>query len=215
MKTLGTLKSGLGRWSGAALLAVVVVFPVVTAQAGEEMLKGKLISENVKIDWTKDGELDDRLLGSQESTSETKLENGETVTFTDKGRTFQDANVEWTLVDDVPGHVIGSYEYDGETTLENGEVATFENMGTFEWIKGAGPFQGLMTSTYEDGSTVTTRYEGTTERVGKVRIEEGTYTYVDGTGRFAGVEGEGEFTSTHFNKMSITDWDGSRTFPDQ
>ena len=47
-----------------------------------------------------------------------------------------------------------------------------------------------MTTAFEDGSTTTYRYEGTTKKMPEGRVGTGTYTYVGGTGEFAGIKGE-------------------------
>jgi hypothetical protein len=48
------------------------------------------------------------------------------------------------------------------------------------------------------------------------RVGTGTHTYVGGTGKFAGIKGEGSYRGTHHknNKMTIHTWEEDITLPD-
>ncbi len=133
-----------------------------------------------------------------------------------KGRNvYHSVKAEWTKVGDVDGHVIGFFENGGLGFETGGEVTTAVVKGTFDSIKGTGTHQGYLTKTWSDGSTYTASFEGRSKPDGKLRLSEGTFTYVSGTGRFKGIKGEGTYRSTRYpNKMRVTDFEGKRILPD-
>lgn len=105
--------------------------------------------------------------------------------------------VEVLEVGDVADHIIGIYGTTGlESNYEAGEVASPTNRGTLDYIKGAGTYEAYSIATYEDGSTCTYKVLGTTrpDRKGKGSLFEATLTLIGGTGRFAGIQGEGSYT---------------------
>ena len=103
-------------------------------------------------------------------------------------------------VGDVPEHNIGIYDQTGLASFDTGEVASVTQKGTLDYTKGSGPIQGYCTYTYEDGSTMVIKWQGATraDPGGKGSRFESTWTYVQGTGRFAGIKGEGTFTGRRF-----------------
>jgi hypothetical protein len=103
-------------------------------------------------------------------------------------------------VGDVPDHIIGIYDQTGLASSDTGEVASLKNPGTFDYIKGTGTIQGYTTYTFEDGSTRTSKWQGTTrpDPGGKGSWFEGTWTFIQGTGRFAGIQGDGSFIGRRF-----------------
>jgi len=75
-------------------------------------------------------------------------------------------------------------------------------------------------STWEDGSTTVVKVEGTTTATqgGKISLFKGTYTYVKGTGRYAGIKGGGSYTGKRVTPMaagafSYSDGTGTYTLP--
>jgi hypothetical protein len=94
-------------------------------------------------------------------------------------------------VGDVEGHIIGFYFRKGLAHFETGETGTIRNCGTADYIKGSGPVQFYSIVTFEDGSTIVGKYEGTVERNPKGHgLAKGTGEYTKGTGRFAGIKGK-------------------------
>ncbi len=121
---------------------------------------------------------------------------------------------EWVEVGDVEGHVVGVWESKG-LGFQEGDVTTIKSRGTFDSIKGTGTHQGYLAKTWSDGATYTTSFEGRSKQAGKLRLSEGTWMLLGGTGRFEGVKGEGTYSSTRYpNKMTVTDWKGTRVLPD-
>ncbi len=118
-------------------------------------------------------------------------------TITEKGRdVFHYVKVEVIKVGDVDGHITGIAEAKGlEFDESSGQVANYSNKPMFDYINGSGPFQGYSISTFEDGSTLITKYEGTTTALpGGVSTWKGTVSSMKGTGRFEGIQGTASFT---------------------
>jgi hypothetical protein len=123
-------------------------------------------------------------------------------------------------VGDVPDHIIGIYDQTGLASFDTGEVASLKNPGTLDYIKGTGAIQGYTTYTFEDGSTRTGKWQGTTrpDPGGKGSWFEGTWTFIQGTGRWAGIQGEGTFIGRRFVPFGgaaqiYTDNSGTYTLP--
>ena len=90
----------------------------------------------------------------------------------------------------------------------------------FDYINGNGKHQGYSSTTFEDGSTKFSSFEGITKEVegGKSSLFEGTYTYIRGTGRFEGIEGSGSYTGKRITPLvagadCYSDFAGTRTLP--
>jgi hypothetical protein len=109
-------------------------------------------------------------------------------------------------VEDVEGHVMILYKGEGVELQKGGELVSTLNRGYLDYIKGKGPFQGYTTSTYRDGSTIVSKWQGEatvsewkeegSEKVLVIRSGKGTSIFVGGTGRFKGIEGGGTFSYT-------------------
>ncbi len=119
-------------------------------------------------------------------------------------------------VGDVEGHIVAVYEQEGIVIFSDGEVAEFKNSGTLDYVNWEGVHRGYHTVTFKDGSTHTTRYEGTSKMPPEGRVTTGTHTYVGGTGKFAGIKGEGSYRGIHHknNKMNIHTMEEKITLPD-
>jgi hypothetical protein len=105
----------------------------------------------------------------------------------------QSEDVKVLDVGDVPGHTLALVRFSGLAFLDNGEVAEVRGTETLDRTEGKGTYRGYEVLTFEDGSTVVSRFEGRNmpgENEGQVQFE-GTFRYVHGTGRFAGIEGSG------------------------
>ncbi len=95
------------------------------------------------------------------------------------------ARIEVLPVGDVEGHIVGTFSRQGLSFYDNGEVAVYKNWGTIDFIKGNGPFQGYSLVTFQDGSTYTIKWQGTTE--GSLYKLAGEF--IKGTKRFEGIKG--------------------------
>jgi hypothetical protein len=103
---------------------------------------------------------------------------------------------EMVKVTQAEGVIIGVLDRKGLSIFENGEVATTSCRGTFDTKKG---FQGYTSMIFEDGSTLVLSWKGPTGQPrpagGKFREYTIAVEYVDGTGRFKGVKGNGTYTA--------------------
>jgi hypothetical protein len=117
--------------------------------------------------------------------------------------TSQITKVEFTPVPDVKGHIVGLYERRGVAIFEN-EVAAFTTMGTLDFIKGQGPFQGYSQITFKDGSIFIYNYTGTLTLApgAKLRSYKGKGKFVKGAGRFEGIKGEVSFTGRYITPIT-------------
>ena len=133
---------------------------------------------------------------------------------TDKGRNvLHRIKVEEIEVGDVPGHVVGVIESKGLTFYENGEVATVSIVHTSDNTNGIGTYQGYGLFTFEDGSTHVHKFQSTSTEEG---LFKGTYTYVQGTGRFEGIQGSGSFSGKNFGEPGLyADFTGTYTLPEK
>ena len=106
--------------------------------------------------------------------------------------------VETIKVEDVEGHIVGIFESTGLASLETGEVAVFEVLGgTIDYTKGTGVHSDYFRLTFEDGSTIIIKGEGTTQREpqGKGSVIKSTSMVItQGTGKYAGIQGEASYT---------------------
>jgi hypothetical protein len=100
-------------------------------------------------------------------------------------------------VGDVPGHMVGVSELAGLAFFESGEVATSLTRAMWDYVKLSGPSQGYTLFTFEDGSTIVEKFQGTqtADPGGKTTsLWGGTFSFVQGSGRFAGIQGSGSYT---------------------
>jgi hypothetical protein len=118
------------------------------------------------------------------------------------------AEVTSVEVGDVPGHVVGVVEFKGLTFFTDGEIATHSNPATFDLTNGSGPHQGYVIHYFDDGSTSIERYEGEAKLStdGKRTTVEGTFQCVGGTGRFAGLKGQGTYRGERLGALQTGDY---------
>ena len=74
-----------------------------------------------------------------------------------------------------------------------GEFVSRRSVNFHDRIKGSGPMQGYTITNFQYGS-VYSRFEG--ERDGNTRVSNGTWKTYKGTGKLAGIKGEGTFRVT-------------------
>ncbi len=112
--------------------------------------------------------------------------------------------VETLEVGDVPGHIIGVAENRGLAFFETGEIATVVNKDLVDYIKGSGPHQVYSLYTFEDGSTFVLKRQGmtTADPTGKTSRIEGKGSFIQGTGRFEGVQGEVAYTGKRLTPLA-------------
>ncbi len=103
---------------------------------------------------------------------------------------------EMTKVTQTEGLFIGALDRKGLSLFDNGEVATTSCRGTFDTKKGV---QGYSSIIFEDGSTLVLLWKGPAIQPSpagaKFREYKLAVEYVEGTGRFKGVKGNGTYTA--------------------
>ncbi|MDZ7779797.1 MAG: hypothetical protein U5R14_07670 [Gemmatimonadota bacterium] len=84
----------------------------------------------------------------------------------------------------------------GLAFLDDGQVAELSASETLDHVNGEGTYRGYEILTFEDGSTIVSRFEGedTLSEDGRLAVFEGEFEYIDGSGRFEGIDGEGTHT---------------------
>jgi hypothetical protein len=93
-----------------------------------------------------------------------------------------------TPIGDVEGHNLLVHKRGGFCAFESGEVATYSNnVSTIDLVKGSGSFLTYSTLNFPDGSTITTKGQGTV--TGGSSSGQWTSEIVKGTGRFEGIKG--------------------------
>jgi len=104
--------------------------------------------------------------------------------------TTNHTKVEFVPIPDMKGHIAGIFERRGVAIFEN-EVAALTIRGTFDKQKGIVSFQAYNQISFEDGSTITQKIQGTLSAPPseKLRLYEGKGEYIMGTGRFEGIKG--------------------------
>ena len=105
--------------------------------------------------------------------------------------------VEFIKVGDVEGHIVGINQTTGLASLETGEVAVYSQWGAFDYTKGTGIHRQYGRLTFEDGSTIDLKFEGTTrsDPKGKGSLFKSTSLVItQGSGRYAGIQGHGSYT---------------------
>ena len=117
-------------------------------------------------------------------------------------------------IGDVETHIIGTYQNEGLVIIDGGEVGTSVNNGTLDYTNGLGTYSGYMVIIFKDDSSYTTHYEGAKKMTDKGKVSTGTYKFIKGTGRYAGIKGEGTFQQKQYGKMSIVDWKDSISLPE-
>jgi hypothetical protein len=122
------------------------------------------------------------------------------------------SKVEIMDVGDVEGHVIGVLDSPGLASFDTGEVAVVAHKGYFDYTKGTGIHKGYFRLTFEDGSTIDYKFEGTTrpDPKGEGSLFEGTSEIYQGSGRYTGIHGKG----THTGKRVVALGAGAQVYFD-
>lgn len=121
-----------------------------------------------------------------------------------------------TTIDDVKGHVICTFEQPSVGLNDDGDFFSRSIKGTLDHVKGEGKIQGYLINTYMDGSSMTTEWKGISKfNDKKVRITEGSYRCIAGSGRFASVKCDGTWTaSAQKGGFTLGEYGGTMTLPE-
>lgn len=93
----------------------------------------------------------------------------------------------------LPGRSIGVMEQRGLAFFERDEVAALALWSTYETTETNGTYRGYAQYTFKDASSILALLEGSGAVTG---AQNGRLTFVRGTGRFMGIEGNATFTAT-------------------
>ena len=93
-------------------------------------------------------------------------------------------------VANVENQTVGQGRFFGVATFKDGRIAVKDFVFDFDYNKGAGPFYGYSTYTFDDGSSITARFSGETK---PNQVTHGEYRILSGTGAYAGATGTGSF----------------------
>jgi hypothetical protein len=121
-------------------------------------------------------------------------------------------------VPDVEGHTNNLFEAKAIGFSEKwGAYLIYETL-TLDITKGEGTHQGYNHQTFPDGSTITLKFEGKNMGAGRgitgSSSSEGTWTYIKGTGKFAGIQGRGTYKSHIMDPAQwYSDAEGEYTLP--
>ena len=100
-------------------------------------------------------------------------------------------------VHDKPGHTLTLTELEGEPIEYEvgvaGEFISRRNVTFHDRTKGTGPLQGYSEAHFQNG-TIYSAFEG--HRDGETKISAGAWKTYHGTGKLAGITGEGTFKVT-------------------
>lgn len=108
--------------------------------------------------------------------------------------------VEAAPVFDRDGHVLLLWAMAGLAVFPDGEVAVVRSVGTSDNVPGDPTYRGYVLYRFDDGSTEHARLQGriTGPYGAHGNTQEGSFTLLDGTGRFAGIGGGGTYTGTQY-----------------
>ncbi len=99
-----------------------------------------------------------------------------------------------TPVLDVPSHTVGVAAFRGLAIFPKQQIAVHRYDGWFDIKEGSGKFHGYALWRFDDKSEIRAAYDGRARKLGgKGFAVEATIRDVTGTGRFAGITGDGEF----------------------
>ncbi len=102
-----------------------------------------------------------------------------------------------------PGHQIGTAAFRGLAIFDDGRIAHHTYAGGFDFIDGAGTFQGYASWRFEDGSSLASRYTGTAAaRPGGGITFTGSHSELSGTGSYEGISGRGRFEGRRIDYLA-------------
>jgi len=103
--------------------------------------------------------------------------------------------VETSEVGDAAGHMVVLARGSGVAFFDGGDVAGATLSITADYVNGAGPHDAYVLHTFDDGSTILVRFQGTTtpDPATKTSAIKGKFTFAKGSGRFAGISGGGDY----------------------
>ena len=107
------------------------------------------------------------------------------------------------VVNDRAGHVVGAGSGTGLGFWPHDQVATMDLTYYVDFQNSGGPFVAYEVYTFRDGSTVNVKRVGRTTEDPATHIAtlRGTFIFVSGSGRFAGIAGRGTFVGKRLRAL--------------
>lgn len=102
-------------------------------------------------------------------------------------------------IEGMPEQSIGVLEERGRV-LQNGDVATFTAWLTYEDRAGSVSYKGYVRYRYSDGATIFATFVGDGQAPGS---QQGTISFINGTGRFEGIQGTLAFTAATLSPLTV------------
>jgi hypothetical protein len=99
--------------------------------------------------------------------------------------------VELMHVQDAKDHIMGIYEHKGIALFDDGQAGAFLDRGSFDMYVPTGSHGGYVKISFNDGSTIEFKYQGTEYRKPGIDLPfiKGTGSFINGSGRFANIKG--------------------------
>jgi hypothetical protein len=114
-------------------------------------------------------------------------------------------------VGDVDGHAVGVVRYSGIASFQDGSTAAAYLVAQTDYVKGSGTNATYHNLTFDDGSVLWYKANGTAAADGARTILRGTITVLGGKGRFAGAKGDGGYNGARLAPLAS----GADLFLDQ
>ena len=106
-------------------------------------------------------------------------------------------------------HVVGIAAFRGLAIFDDGRIAGTQYAGHFDFVNGAGAFEGYQLWKFDDGSELRSTYVGEAVPAADGGITfSGEHSNVTGTGQYTGFVGEGTFTGRRVDLLT----DGGDTY---
>ncbi len=106
-------------------------------------------------------------------------------------------------IGDVDGHAATLARFSGLAFFPDGDVATASFASVTDYTNGAGAFTLYPILTFDDGSVLWLKSDGTGTVEGARTHFVGTLAVVGGKGRFEGATGEGTLSGTRYTPLSV------------
>jgi hypothetical protein len=105
-------------------------------------------------------------------------------------------------VGDVEGHVVGLIRISGIASFQDGSTATASTVTYFDYVKGSGTNASYSNISFDDGSVLWLKLDGSATPQGTRTILRGTATVIGGKGRFAGAKGDGGYNGARITPLA-------------
>lgn len=106
-------------------------------------------------------------------------------------------------VGDVVGHVASLARFSGLAFYADGSVGAVSFVSLTNYTNGAGSFTLFPIFSFDDGSELWVKSDGTAKVDGSTTRFVGTLTVTGGKGRFAGAKGDGTLTGTRYTPIAV------------